>query len=138
MDKTPNRECNTEGNNKSEKSFHNSYFYQYSINKKNSYSKPFNRGRTASSTDKKNSFLPMINRGLELLTKKKKGKIILNFQNGGNLYDKVNFDDQNDRDFLLIQIYNSQNDIKKKNNEIKNLKEMFEIIENLYHFDHQN
>ena len=95
LDKTPNRECNTEGNNKSEKSFHNSYFYQYSMNKKN-------------------SFLPMINRGLELLTKKKKGKIILNFQNGGNLYDKVNFDDLNKRDYLLIQISNSQNDIKKK------------------------
>ena len=116
---TPNKTFRTEGNKSIEK-FKPNYYQrgQYSVNRKTNQIKSFSNNKTVSSIDKKTSFLPIVNTGQQFL---------LNHKNDWSIYG--NMDDSNERDNLWMQIQHSQNDIKKTNKEIRDLKAMFEIIQ---------
>ena len=116
---TPNKTFRTEGNKSIEK-FKPNYQQrgQYSVNRKTNQIKSFSNNKTVSLIDKKTSFLPIVNTGQQFS---------LNHKKDWSIYG--NKDDSNERDNLWMQIQHSQNDIKKTNKEIRDLKAMFEIIQ---------
>ena len=130
---TPNKIFNTEGNKTFQKFrpyYPNKIFVYNSINKNKSKIKSFSNNKITLSVDKRNRILPLLNNGQQkFLSKKKKEWSNLGFQNG-QIYENLTINNNvNERDNLLLQLYHTQNDMKKTNKEIKNLKAMFEIIE---------
>lgn len=128
---TPKKILNTEEN-KNYKKFKpyypdNNVFKTLSISKNRSNANYLNN--KTNSSDKKKNIFPLINIGRQLLSKQGKSISNYGFQNFGNLYEKINLFNPNERDNLMMEIYHSENEMKKTIKEINNLKTMFETLE---------
>ena len=128
---TPKKIVNTEEN-KNYKKFRpyypdNNVFKTLSISKNRAKTNHINN--KTNSSDKKKDIFPLINIGRQLLSRQGKSISNYGFQNFGNLYEKINLFNPNERDNLMMEIYHSENDMKKTIKEINDLKAMFEALE---------
>ena len=128
---TPKKIVNTEEN-KNYKKFRpyypdNNIFKTLSISRNRSNANHLNN--KINSSDKKKNIFPFINIGRQLLSKQGKSISNYGFQNFGNLFEKINLFNPNERDNLMMEIYHSENEMKKTIKEINNLKAMFETLE---------